>query len=213
MIMQISEPTTLITDYLLGALNLYLAARLWKTGKSKNSQSIKLWSGAFLASAIAAVVGGTSHGFAFYLSDFADSIIWKTTIYSIGLASFFMLAGTITATLTNPLKKWLLMLTGIKFLLFALWMMTHSAFKYVIYDYGPAMVGVMLLLIYAYLRKKEKGAPYIITGILISFFAAGIQQAGLTIHKYFNHNDLYHVIQMGAMIFLYKGARKLKDQR
>ena len=40
--MQITEPTTLITDYLLGALNLYLAARLWKTGKSKNSQSIKL---------------------------------------------------------------------------------------------------------------------------------------------------------------------------
>ena len=209
--MQITEPTTMITDYLLGLFTVILAVRLSKINEGQEN-SIRLWSAALAATAIAAFLGGTSHGFALHFSDFAKTAIWKATVYSIGLASFFMLSGTLFATIANPLRKLLLGLVLLKFLVYASWMVSHNDFKYVIFDYAPAMFGVVLLQLYAYSKWKHKSAVWLITGVLISFAGAGIQMSGFTLHQHFNHNDLYHVIQIGAIYLLYRGACLLEDQ-
>jgi peptidoglycan/LPS O-acetylase OafA/YrhL len=91
-------------------------------------------------------------------------------------------------------------------------MATHDEFRYVIYDYAPAMFGVLILQAYAYFGRREASVKWITAGILVSFAAAGIQQSGFTLHQNFNYNDLYHVIQMGAIYLLYKGALLLNDQ-
>ncbi|MCH6560395.1 hypothetical protein IH799_08600 [candidate division KSB1 bacterium] len=210
--MQITEPTTMLTDYLLGLFTVILAVRLFKLNENQQENSILLWAGALVATAIAAFLGGTSHGFALHFSDFAKTAIWKATVYSIGLASFFMLSGTLFAAVANPLRKLLLGLVLLKFLVYAGWMISHDEFKYVIFDYAPAMFGVVLLQLYAYSRWKHKSAVWLISGVVVSFAAAGIQMSGFTIHQHFNHNDLYHVIQMGAIYLLYRGAGLLKDQ-
>jgi hypothetical protein len=210
--MQITEPMTMLTDYVLALFTLYLAVRLLKLGLSNQQNSILLWGGAFIATALAAVAGGTSHGFALYLGEVAKIAIWKTTVYSIGLASFFMLSGTIIATISTKFGVWLLAATVLKFLVYAVWMVKHNDFRYVIFDYVPAMLGVILLLIYAFFSRKDRSVGWIISGVLVSFAAAGIQQSGFTIHEYFNYNDLYHVVQIGAMFLLFKGACLLKDR-
>ena len=210
--MQITEPATLITDYLLGLVTFALALRLFKQSGGQPQNSIRLWSGALTAAAIAAFLGGSSHGFALHFSDFAKVAIWKATVYSIGLASFFMLSGTLFAAIANPLRKLLLGLVLLKFLIYAGWMVSHDEFKYVIFDYAPAMLSVVLLQLYAYSKWKHKSAPWLIAGVVVSFAAAGIQMSGFTLHQHFNHNDLYHVIQMGAIFLLYRGAGLLKDQ-
>ncbi len=210
--MQITEPTTMLTDYLLGLFTVILAVRLFKLNENQQENSILLWAGALVATAIAAFLGGTSHGFALHFSDFAKTAIWKATVYSIGLASFLMLSGTLFATVANPLRKLLLGLVLLKFLIYAGWMISHDEFKYVIFDYAPAMLGVVLLQLYAYSKWKHKSAVWLISGVLISFAAAGIQMSGFTLHQHFNHNDLYHVIQMGAIYLLYRGAGLIKDQ-
>ena len=210
--MQITEPATMITDYLLGLFTVILALRLFKLNGGQPQNSIRLWGGALAATAIAAFLGGTSHGFALYFDEFAKTVIWKTTVYSIGLASFFLLSGTFFAAVANPLRRWFLGLVLLKFLVFANWMVFHDEFKYVIFDYAPAMLGVVLLQIYAYSKWKHKSALWLISGVGISFAAAGIQVSGFTIHKHFNHNDLYHVIQMGANYLLYRGACLLEDR-
>ena len=209
--MHITEPTTMITDYLLGLFTLILAVRLSKINEGQEN-SIRLWSGALAATAIAAFLGGSSHGFALHFSDFAKTAIWKATVYAIGLASFFMLSGTLFAAAANPLRKLLLGLVLLKFLIYAGWMISHDEFKYVIFDYGPAMLGVVLLQLYAYLKWKLKSAVWLISGVLISFAAAGIQMSGFTLHQHFNYNDLYHVIQIGAIYLLYRGACLLEDR-
>jgi hypothetical protein len=38
-----------------------------------------------------------------------------------------------------------------------------------------------------------------------------VQAAKLAPHPGFNHNDLYHVMQIVAMVLLYRGARRLTD--
>lgn len=209
--MQFTEPTTMITDYILALFTLVLSGRLFKANESDRQNSVQLWNFALISTALAAVLGGTSHGLALYLNDFAKTVIWKATVYAIGFASFFMLAGTIIASVINPIRRWLLALTIVKLLIYAGWMLFHDAFNYVIFDYVPAMLGVMLLQIGAYKIRKVQSAGWIIAGILVSFAAAGIQLSGFAIHQHFNQNDLYHVIQMAAIYLLYRGIALLED--
>lgn len=210
--MQITEPMTMFTDYLLAAITIMLAIKLFRVGRLHGQNSISFWASAYVFTAMAAIAGGTTHGFALYLGDTTQEALWKITVYAIGLASFFMLSGTILASVPTLLRNWLLGATTLKLLAYAFWMLTHNDFRYVIFDYVPAMIAVIILQVYALLSKQEESARWIITGVLVSFAAAGIQQSGLTLHEYFNHNDLYHTIQMGAVYLFYKGARKLKDR-
>jgi hypothetical protein len=52
---------------------------------------------------------------------------------------------------------------------------------------------------------------WIVTGVAVSALGALVQASGLAPHRHFNHNDLYHVIQLAAMFLLYRGARRLTD--
>jgi len=209
--MQLSEPMTMITDYLLGGWTFYLAFKLIRKGMRVSQWSIILWGLSFFATGIAALIGGTSHGFALYFGSVTKEVIWTATLISIGFASLFLLSSAIITTFKKPLRDWLIAATALKFILFAVWIVSHSEFKYVIYDYVPAMIGVLIVQVYGKYSRGDKSAAWIISGILVSFGAAAIQQSGFTLHEHFNHNDLYHVIQMGAIYMLYKGGILLSD--
>ena len=209
--MQLSEPMTMITDYLLGGWTFYLAFKLIRKGMRASQRSIILWGLSFVATGIAALIGGTSHGFAPYFGTMTKAVIWTATLISIGFASLFLLSAAIITTFKKPLRDWLIAATALKFILFAVWIVSHSEFKYVIYDYVPAMIGVLIVQVYGKYSRGDKSAVWIISGILVSFGAAAVQQSGFTLHEHFNHNDLYHVIQMGAIYMLYKGGILLVD--
>lgn len=210
--MKITEPTTMATDYVLAALALVFAVRTWRVARQSRQKSIKFWAMTFAAMALAAIVAGTFHGFAHYLDEGARTALWKTTVYLTGLMSFSMVAATIPASLPASVHCPLLVVAALKFVLYAVWMSSHNDFRYVVYDYGSAMLVVLLLQVWAAFRSREQSAPWIIAGVLVSFAGAAVQQSGLTIHTHFNHNDLYHVIQMGAIYLFYRGGCHFRDQ-
>lgn len=206
----ISEPMTMATDYLLGVFTLVLGLRLWRERGSRRGTG--LWGMAFFASAVAALSGGTYHGFVRLLEPAAAAGLWKTTLYAVGVASFSLLAAAAFQALAGAARNVLLVAAGSKFLLYALWMAGHDEFRYVIYDYAPALLIVLLLQGWLWLRRRTGGSLWICAGILVSFAAAAVQAARLAPHPHFNHNDLYHVIQMGAFYLLYRGGMLLKDR-
>ena len=210
--MNITEPVTMLTDYALAAMAAFLAVLLLRAHRLNRQTSVWLWAGAFVATAVAAIIGGTSHGFTLLVSDPTKVALWKATVYSTGLVSFFMLSGAIVASITGQLRLWLLVASGLKFLVYAVWMATHSHFRYVIYDYAPAMFGVLILQAFAAYTWGEESAKLIIAGVLVSFGGASIQQSGFSLHENFNNNDLYHINQMGAVYLFYKGGCLLKDR-
>lgn len=67
--MRISEPTTMLTDYALAGLCLYFAAALWNGSRQPGGRRVVLWMAAFLVTALAALAGGTAHGFRLSLAD------------------------------------------------------------------------------------------------------------------------------------------------
>jgi hypothetical protein len=208
----VSEPTTLITNTVLAALAVFWGIRLWWHGRQSLQVSRMVWAGAFVAVAVGAVAGGAVHGLAAKLGPAGVTAGWKVTVLSVGLASFCLLAGALLASFGGTLRQFFLALAALKLTLYTFWMIGHDDFKYVINDYGSAMLMVLLLEVFAWWRYRAASAPWILGGIAISFLAAGIQQSGLGVHRYFNHNDLYHVVQMAGLYLLYRGGRRLRDR-
>jgi len=203
---------TLVTDYLLGAVTLWLGARLLALGRRTRRTSVVWWAFAFAALTVAAFAGGTYHGFVTHLGDVAATVLWKITMLSIGLAGFGLLAAMAAATAGRVTRRWVMGLLVAKLALFAVWAASHNEFIYVIYDYTPTLIALLVVQIYAGFKHRARNAPWIIGGVLVSFAAAGIQMSGLGFHQHFNHNDIYHVVQIGGMILFYKGGTLLTDR-
>src|SRR5215207_4549600 len=66
--------------------------------------------------------------------------------------------------------------------------------------------------VYAVIRWSEPGAPWLIAAILVTFVASVMQARRVGFHRHFNHNDLFHVIQLVALYLFYRGGLLLVDR-
>jgi hypothetical protein len=207
----ISEPTTLITDYLLGTLSEVCGVLLLKQNGALRQASIRFWALALFAAATGSYVGGTYHGFQHALSAQVASLLWKATTISMGVASFLLLCAAFSAAFSRQDRAWLIGGAALKLAIYIGWMIGHDEFRYVIYDYGSTLAILLLLVIANRTRGISGHRAYIASGILVSIAAAGVQQSGIRVHEHFNQNDLMHVIQMGGVWLLYEGGARLRD--
>jgi hypothetical protein len=147
--MSMTEPATMITDYVLAAAGLVFCILLLRSrGPSK---AALLWTIGLFTAAAAAAFGGTYHGFAHYTTESTQRMLWNTTAALIGATAGFMIsAGVIGGVGINT--KWLR------------------------------------------------------AGLWISLSGLAIQQLRLSPHRHFNHNDLYHLVQMVGLYCFYRGA-------
>jgi len=211
-VFQITEPVTMATDYALALASLTAAALLWRARRGRGRLSIRLWAMAFLSTAVATLLGGTYHGFHAALGDTGQVVLWKLTVYCVGFAGLFLLAGAAVASGTGPVAGWILSAAVVKFTVYAVWMKSHDDFQYVISDYACSMVAVLLLELHDHWRGRGEHAGWVVAGVLVSFAAAAVQALQISLSEHFNHNDLYHVIQLAAVYLLYRGGLLLKDR-
>lgn len=196
--MTIHEPMTLITDYLLAGVTAWLCFLLFK--KAELQKSRKFWAIAFAALALGAFLGGTWHGL------LQNNLLWKATVLSVGVASFAMLGGSAIATVTGTARNLILTFAVVKLVVYSAWMLKRDDFIFVVFDTGIAFAAVALLHLW-----RLNG--WILAGVAVSVAASLVQASGFALHQHFNHNDLYHVIQIAAIALFYRGARRLQDQR
>ena len=189
----------MLTDYALAGVTVWLAVLLLR----KDAVSCRLWTLAFAALAVGAFLGGTFHGF-------QVTWTWKPTVLAVGIASFGMLAGSAYATTSDNVRRALLAAAALKLAFYEIWMLGHDDFIYVVADTASAMLGVAALHL---LRIDNPATRWILGGVAVSLAAAGIQAGRIALHEHFNHNDLYHVVQIVAMLLYYAGVKRMGDAR
>jgi len=177
----------MLTDYALAAVSVVLGVRLIRFAR--------FWALAFLALALAAFLGGTWHGF------WQNDLLWKATTLSVGVASFGMVVGSAYLTATGATRRFLIGFAVVKLITYTVCMLGHDEFSWVVGDTASALVIVALLHL-----SRLNG--WMLAGVGVSFLAGAVQASGLALHEHFNHNDLYHVIQTGAMLLFYAGLKK-----
>jgi hypothetical protein len=208
--MRLAEPMTLATDYALALLGWWLGLRLRRSGSGPGDPR-RTWGAVFWAMSAAALLGGTSHGFAPYFNESAGVILWNATMVAIGVASGFLFQAAVE-TVARPgaaslrLRRAAGWLVAAEVVAYSLWVcFVDNDFGTAVVQYGTAMSLVLVLHLVLAVRRRP-GAWWIVGGVVVSFLGAWIQQAGIAPHPSFNHNDLYHVVQMVGLWGLFRGA-------
>jgi len=194
----IHEPMTLATDYLLAAVSAWAAISVLRARAGRRSW---LWWGiAPAAWALAAAIGGTHHGFAL-------NMLWQPTVFVAGAASAAMLVGSAHATTTGTLQHFLRGFAALKLLVFWAWVAQDARFIWVVIDSGVAFALVALL----HILRRDSAWRWIAGGVGLSLAAGAAQASKVDLHPHFNHNDLYHLIQLAAILAFHRGIRRMKD--
>jgi len=158
--MNISEPVTMLTDYAMALACFVFAARLARLIGPRTKVSVWFWCAAFVATGIAAAIGGSFHGFVTYLEPGTHRSLWNLTMGAIGAAGAFMAAGV------------------------------HAA----------------------YIRREDGTVRWLILGILVTIAGGIVQQSGIRRGEHFNHNDVYHLIQIVGLYFFFRCAQTVRDR-
>jgi hypothetical protein len=202
----------MLTDYALAGVAWMLARALLR---SSDSRAAALWALAFAVTGLAALAGGSVHGFGVHLPPRLAHVLRVGTVMSVGLGSACLLAGMLFAAVRpGPLRRFLLALCALKLAAYLTWVAFHPDFRYAVYDSVPAALLLLGFLVQRWIRGRSVAAAIGTFGVLISIAGATLQQGTLGIHPvWFSHNDLYHVIQAGALWLLHVAGRELRDAR
>lgn len=209
----IAEPMTVVTDYAIAMVCGWFATRLLFSEHNRRHFSRQAWAVGFLFTGLGFLLGGTGHGFALYLSSSAMSMIWKFAFYVAGLSMASFVAGTVIGSVS--VRGWRRVFHGLNalgLLTFAtLVAISDDNFLFVIIVTVVSLGTVALIQAWAFVTQKSKSAKWLIAGVLVYFLSAAIQQSGIELHVFFNHNDPYHVVLMVGLYLLFRGAELLRD--
>jgi Family of unknown function (DUF6962) len=167
---RLTEPTTMLTDYALAVLVTAFAVRLRLRAGSTTSRAAwkafasgpaGFWCLAFGVTALAALAGGTAHGFRLHLGAAAHARLWQLTVGLIILSAALTLGAAIRSVLRPSI--------------------------------APG-------------ERRKTGHRWLQRGLIVTLLGVAIEQSGWGLYTHFNHNDLYHVVQMAGLYCLYRGA-------
>jgi uncharacterized protein DUF6962 len=210
--MQPTDLVSIVTDVLLAAVSFWVALQLLPTMRHLREHAISYWVAALCSVGASAALGGIWHGFAPALEPRTAALIWTSTIALAIAGSFMFLIATLHVFTSGRLLGLLSGGAVIKFVLFAVWANVNHDLRLVIYDAGLTMLIMLLLASWGAWLQRVPAASWILAGVVTAMVAALFLQGRVSLHRYFNHNDLYHVIQVGALYCLYRAGTMVRDK-
>jgi hypothetical protein len=81
-----------------------------------------------------------------------------------------------------------------------------ESFSTIVLLYGPTLALGLIAATLAAIRNRSPAWALVAFGLALSVAAALLQQSRVALHPvYFDHNAVYHVVQGGALVLLYRG--------
>jgi hypothetical protein len=106
----------------------------------------------------------------------------------------------------------ILAFAALKLVVYMIKVSRRPDFRVAAADYGGALAILLVGAVYALVRWHLPGASWLIAGVAVSLVAGVVQARTLALHRHFNHNDLFHLIQMVALYLFYRGGAMLVDR-
>jgi len=201
---------TVATDVVIAVLAFVFAARLGFP--SAEGSVARGWlAGAMLATGISAVVGALAHGTS-PANDALREGLWRATVYVTGLIGATTIGSVAFFAARGTARTVILAFAAIKLVGFMYRATRRPEFSVVAADYGIALAMVLVGAVIELVRRRAPGMTWLIAGVLVSLVGGIVQARRVALHRHFNHNDLYHVIQMVALYAFYRGGALLVDR-
>jgi hypothetical protein len=207
----ISEPSTLLTDYLLAAVAVALGGRLW-AGAAKDALARRLWAAAFLVGAAAAAAGGTVHGFRASLGPSLEKALWTGCLMAAALAGALLVAGASCHVLRGAGRTSVLVGAALVLAVQLGVLFVEPATRHAVWA-GAFWIVALLALVASSASGRDALLAPIALGLALVGAGLVVQRAGWGLHASFNHNDLAHVLMTVALWPFYRaGLRVGKGQ-
>ena len=203
-----AERTTAITDLCLALVAfggiLYLR---WAPASNNHILKINIWSAAFGSIGLAAALGAVAHGLV--MSQSIHNRCWQLLNLSLALTVSLFVVGVVY-DLWGPAICFRILpvtlLAGVAFFVITL-IYPGIFFIFIVYE-SLALIFALGAYLFLALLAEMTGAGFMAAGILVSILAAGIQakkSISITIIWLFDHNGIYHILQIIGLVFLLIG--------
>lgn len=210
--MPISEPTTLLTDYLLAAVALWLGGRLAEASSRTGSWPQRLWAVAFAVGAAAAAAGGTVHGFRAALGPMARGFLWQSALLGSAIAGALLLAAVVLRLVGDRRGRGLALGAVAVVLAFELALVSSAGLTRHAVWAGAATIVLLLALTLVLARTDKAPLGWLLVGLALAGAGLAVQAARVSPHPYFNHNDLCHLLLTAALGPIYRAGLRLQPE-
>ncbi len=200
----ITEPFTWLTNWTIAAFSFYFGHMLFHAiGAGKQA---KYWSLFFAFMGVASMTGGTAHGFINYVGIYFHYAAWIFTGIAVFWSQLAALEIIKDSRIYAPLK-WFIIL---ELLVMVAAIIFYQSFEAVRINSAFAlMILVLPLQLYGYKVLKLTGNGLIALGIISSIMPALVHAGKFSYNRWFNFNDLSHLVMIGCFYIIYLGVKKI----
>lgn len=202
----IQEPMTALTDLLVAGVCLYAFSKLRPV-----NPSVKLLKYYFLTMALATAYGGIfGHAFLHYL-DFGWKVPgWLMSMFSVALLE--RAAITHAKPLLNKRHgNFFTLLNSVELLVLTIIVLATLNFKFV---EAHAAYGLLVIVfsfeVFIFKIKRAESSLIFLLATGVAALAALVHLSQFTIHPWFNHLDLSHVLMAASAYVYFLAGRKLE---
>lgn len=153
--------------------------------------------------------GAIEHSVHFQLGEIFFNVIYFIMTALIFISSYFCFRAPYTLYLKNK-KPSNFVVISISLLMFLIFVLCNLQRNFVLAEIcgGSAILYSFTIHLANYIRYKEQGSGLVALGIGISFLSFVGHAFRISLHEYFNHKDMAHVIMIISMIVIYLGVYK-----
>jgi hypothetical protein len=203
-----TEPDVTLTDYGI-ALECAILAGLLYRRRAVRGDLRRLFVLFFASSALGALAGGTVHGFFLDGGSATGATLWRAALLALGATAFAAWSIGARLAFTGRTARIVQALAALELAAYAVIVIAFDQrFLVAIANYAPAVAFLALSFLIAH--RRNGGRPFLagLAGLLLTAVAAVVQRRGIALHPtLFNHNALYHAIQMVAFVLIFQAGR------
>ena len=197
------EPMTAFTDAILAAWTAFWAAFLF--ARANGRRPVILWAWGFAAAAVSSLAGVAYHGWRIFFEPVVSTtaLAWKTVPVTIGITALCLGWGAALVWLRGTARRVVMAILVAEFIACLIAAALSNDFLVAAVDYLIVLVAILIGCVRTW---HVRASRLLAVGIAVCFIAATVQMIKPLHIGSFDHNDIYHVIQMTAMVLLYRGA-------
>lgn len=205
-----TEQTTAVTDALLFAIALLFAVMVSAASRDSDRTKGRIWTAILGLLAVAGILGAIAHGFK--MSPRTNELIWMPLNLVLGLTVALFVIGAVYDLRGFSVPRALIpIMLAVGFFFFGVTVAVPGSFLvFVLYE-AAAMLFALAVYILLSVRGTLPGAQLMAVGVFISIVAAAVQASGAITFTWiweFDHNGVFHLIQVFGLVFILIGLRK-----
>ena len=206
----VHEPMTALTDAVLAVVSIAWGWRVLRSESRPDDSRFpdparRAWGLGLVTMGLGAGSGGAWHAVAPELTPGASAALWAATLLLVGASVLLLVAGAAYATLRDRAARGVVIGAFAELVPYAGWAAQSRSFLPAAAQSGLGLV-VLALLSAAGRRWNREASAWMARGIAVSTVAALIEALRIAPHPAFNHDALFHVVQIGGTWCFYRAG-------